>query len=54
MTLIALLSLGFSAWMLWTLYQSLREEKPSGWLDRLSTVWIGAGALGQDQGEGGS
>jgi hypothetical protein len=43
MTLLALLSLVFSAWMAWTLYSSLREEKPHGWRDYLSTIWIGTG-----------
>ena len=45
MTLPALLSLAFSTWMAGTLYSSLREEKPSGWRDYLSTVWIASGSL---------
>jgi hypothetical protein len=45
MTLFALVSFAFSGWMAWTLYGSLREEKPSGWGDYLSTAWIGAGSL---------
>jgi hypothetical protein len=45
MTLLALLSLVFSAWMAWTLYSSLREEKPHGWRDYLSTIWIASGSL---------
>jgi hypothetical protein len=45
MTLVALLSIAFSGWMAWTLYTSLREDKPSGWRDYLSTVWIACGSL---------
>lgn len=44
MLLLALLSLVFSGWMLFTLHQSVRAEKLAGWRDRLSVAWIGAGA----------
>jgi hypothetical protein len=42
---LALLSLAFSGWMAWTLAASLREARPSGWRDYLSTGWIAAGSL---------
>ena len=45
MTLIVCISLLFSGWMAWTLCSSLREQKPSGWRDCLSTTWIATGAL---------
>jgi hypothetical protein len=45
MILFALLSIAFSGWMAWTLYGSLREEKPHGWRDYLSTIWIAGGSL---------
>lgn len=45
MTFVATLSLAFSGWMAWTLHESLRAEKPSGWQDWLSTVWIASGSL---------
>lgn len=41
----ALVSLVLSGWMALTLYESLREEGPSGWTDYLSTVWIAAGSM---------
>lgn len=45
MFIFALISLSFSGWMAWTLYSSLREERPSGFNDYLSTAWIAGGSL---------
>lgn len=45
MTLLAVVALAFNGWMAWTLYGSLREKKPSGWVDYFSAVWIAAGSL---------
>lgn len=44
LTAVALLSLAYSGWMLFTLYQSVREDEPSDWRDHLSLVWIGSGS----------
>jgi hypothetical protein len=45
MTIPALLSLAFSAWMAWTLYASVREERLSGFSDLVSTLWIASGSM---------
>lgn len=45
MILIVCISLIFSGWMAWTLWSSLRMQKPSGWRDYLSSTWIATGAL---------
>ena len=45
MWILALVSLSFSGWMMAVLYGSVKEEKPSGWDDHMSTVWIACGSM---------